>query len=444
MKIVHCLNHYMPDVLAGTEVYTHTLATLQEQTGHEVAVITPHIEHDYPGQIKPHYIYDGIKVYQFPETANPTDRQVHYGKKKPEGLEHFVALLQQLEPDVIHFHELNRSVGFTVEHVKLARQSGAKVFFTMHLSSYSCNTNILIYNNELCDGIIRRNRCTECSYKALFNIPSILAKPLSRLSLVSCNNGITEKMPDGKLKTVLSVPAYISRIKNNLDELVTHVDQLISYSNWYKEILLKNGVPAYKITVVPAALVTSAKHEINKTFQPPGLPIKMVFVGRLQSTKGLHLIIEAMRSFSSNQVQMDIYGRPEETDYYKRCIHDTTEMDLIKWKGEIKREDVVECLSQYDIFCLASTFSEMSPLVIQEAFAAGIPVLASKVYGNIEQITHGKNGLLFEFDSSESLKEQIQALIENPILIREMKGSIVPPLNFNLVNESYLRIYASH
>lgn len=47
---------------------------------------------------------------------------------------------------------------------------------------------------------------------------------------------------------------------------------------------------------------------------------------------------------------------------------------------------------------LCSTFSEMSPLVIQEAFAARLPVIASNVYGNAEQITHGENGLLFNFN----------------------------------------------
>src|ERR1700712_4900311 len=141
MKIIHCLNQYMPMAMAGTEVYTHTLATMQKLSGHQVAVITPHIDYHRPGQINEHYLYDDIDVYQYLEMADPTDRQIHYGNKYPAGLENFKKLITSLEPYVIHFHELNRSIGFTTEHVKIAKQYGAKVILTAHLSSYTCNTN---------------------------------------------------------------------------------------------------------------------------------------------------------------------------------------------------------------------------------------------------------------------------------------------------------------
>ncbi|MEO6327603.1 MAG: glycosyltransferase [Ginsengibacter sp.] len=443
MKIIHCLIQYMPQAMAGTEIYIHTLATLQKGFGHQVAVVTPHIDFYRPGEINEHYVYDEIDVYQYLEKGDPTDREVHYGTKKPEGLNNFVALLARLKPDVIHFHELNRSIGFTIEHVKLARQSGTRIFLTMHQSFYTCNTNVLIYNNNLCDGIIRNFRCSECSYKTLLNVPGLLAKPLAALSMAVGNTHITGKLPAGKIKTLLSFPSYISRIKKQLDELWKNVDQLICLNSWYKNILLENGVPEKKIVVVPQALVTTEKKETTKIHRQSGLPLKMVFIGRIHPIKGIHLIIDAMRLFSPEQAQIDIYGRPEETEYYKKCISDTKEMPSIKWKGEIKREDVIECLTRYDVFCLASTSSEMAPLVIREAFAAGIPVLASRVYGNIEQVEDGVNGLLFEFNSSGSLKEKIQMLIDDHSLIEHLKNNIVAPLNFDAVNESYLRLYGS-
>jgi len=441
MKIIHCLNQYMPMAMAGTEIYVHTLATLQQKAGHEAAVITPHIEHYRPGRMQSQYKYDGIDVYQFLETADPTNRQIHYGQKKPEGLDNFNSLIRKLNPDVIHFHELNRSIGFTVEHVKNAKQSGAKIFLTMHLSSYSCNTNVLIYNKELCDGIIRERRCTMCAYKNIFNISGSIIKPLSVFGILLKKAAITEKIPDGKIKTLLSVPVTISRIQTDLKTLENNVDQLISYSKWYRNILVANGVAKDKISVVAAALVTVVKPRIDKIPRKMELPIKMVFIGRIQPTKGIHLIIEAMRSFLPGQVEIDIYGMAEDTNYYRKCIDDSKGINAINWKGELKREEVVLRLTQYDIFCLASTFSEMSPLVIQEAFAAGIPVLASKVYGNMEQIHHNVNGLLFEYNSVPSLKEQIQKLVYNPGIIQDLQNNIVTPKNFDIINEAYLKIY---
>lgn len=434
----------MPLAMAGTEVYVHTLATLQKKAGHSVAVVTSHIDYYRPGQINEHYTYDEIDVYQFLETANPKNRQIHYGKKKPEGLSNFNALIYRLKPDVIHFHELNRSIGITVEHVKVARQTGAKIFLTTHLSSYTCSTNILEYNNALCDGMIQDFRCSECCYKTLFKIPALLAKPLTYLSMTADKVGITNKIADGKIKTILTVPATIRRTRQELQEIVSNVDQLISCSKWYKKILIENGVPENKLTVLPTSLARVSKTEIYPKKNETGLPVKMVFIGRIQPTKGIHLIIEAMHSFSPNQVQIDIYGRPEQTDYYKQCISDSKEMPHVIWKGEINKEEVVERLAQYDIFCLASTFSEMSPLVIQEAFAAQIPVLASKVYGNMEQIQDNHNGLLFEFNSSISLKSKIQQLVEHTGLLLQLKKNITPPNNFESLSNAYLQLYTAN
>ena len=430
----------MPQVMAGTEIYTHALATLQKEAGHKVAVITPHIEYYGPGEINCHYVYDCMDVYQFLETADPKNRQIHYGKKKPEGLINFRELINQLKADVIHFHELNRSIGFTIEHVKLARQSGAKIFLTMHLSSYSCNTNILKYNNELCNGLIKDFRCSECCYKTLFKTPALLAKPLTFFSLMADKVGITGKMPDNKIKTLLAVPSTIRRTRKELQELVTNVDQLISLSNWYEKILIKNGVPKNKLTVLPPALVSVSKMINHTKKHDAALPVRMVFIGRIQPTKGIHLIIEAMHSFSPGQLQIDIYGRPEPTDYYKQCVSNSKEMTHVIWKGELNREEVVERLAQYDIFCLASTFSEMSPLVIQEAFAAGIPVVASRVYGNVEQVKDGINGLLFE-GNVKSLVATLQKLVNDPGVINRLASAINVPLMFSEVAEKYEALY---
>jgi len=297
-----------------------------------------------------------------------------------------------------------------------------------------------VNDNELCDGLIKESRCTECCYKTLFKVPKLLAKPLTRFSIATDKAGISDKLTDGKIKTVLAVPSTIRRTKNDLDELVRNVDQLISLSNWYKKILIENEVPENKLTVLPPALVTVSKIINHKKKQDGGLPVRMVFIGRIQATKGIHLIIEALHAFSPSQVQIDLYGRPEPTDYYRQCVSDSKGMSHIAWKGELNREEVVSRLAQYDIFCLASTFSEMSPLVIQEAFAAGIPVVASRVYGNMEQIQDGINGLLFD-GNIKSFVAALQKLVNDPALITRLASAITVPLMFSEVAGKYESLY---
>ena len=99
-------------------------------------------------------------------------------------------------------------------------------------------------------------------------------------------------------------------------------------------------------------------------------------------------------------------------------------------------------LSNYDLLCLPSAF-EMSPLVIQEAFTAGIPVLASNVYGNAEQITEGLNGWLFKCNDTEDLCIKLQSLIDNPSLFEEARNHFPAANTFENVANDHLKLYGS-
>ena len=82
----------------------------------------------------------------------------------------------------------------------------------------------------------------------------------------------------------------------------------------------------------------------------------------------------------------------------------------------------------------------MSPLVIQEAFAAGIPVLASNVYGNSEQIIDNKNGILFKYNDVKSLLSKLNRLIMEPELKYDLAKNIDPPLIFKQVGRVYVQL----
>jgi len=429
----------MPLHMAGTEVYVHTLASFQKAAGHEVAILTPFFSY-YPNrQFNEHYVYDGIDVYQYMEVSNPKSKDIASGKKLTDGLNEFEKKIKSLNPEIIHFHELTRSIGLSIHHVKKAKDSGAKVVLTMHLSGYTCNTNTLINHNKLCSGKILEFDCSVCSYKTLFNLPALIAPPIATTGLFLKYTGIIKKMPPNKLTTLLSIPSTINRIKNELVVLENNVDKFISLTEWYKKILLVNGVAKNKIIVIPQGLaVTNIAKKNNK---PSYLPIKIVFIGRIQSQKGVDLLINALKGFSPNEVILDIYGKPEDTDYYRQCVESGVSKSFINFKGAIERTEVLNVLTAYDILCLPSTFSEMSPLVIQEAFAAGIPVLASNVYGNAEQIQHGANGWLFSFKNKEALEKQVAELIKQPELIDAAKKNVPTPNTFDVLTRAYDELY---
>lgn len=442
MKIIHCVDHYMPQHMAGTEVYIHTLASLQNLSGHQASVLIPHFEYYRPGRFRGHYRYDGIDVHEYHEPSEPLNRAILSGAEKPAGLANFSEFLQTHRPDVVHFHELTRSIGFGAAHVQAAKRFGGKVILTMHLSGYTCNTNTLIRNNQLCGGEIREFQCSECSCKTLYKLPAFLAYPTTVVSGLSNVLGLTPKLPHGQLKTLLSFPLAIRRIKDELQELVANTDHLVCLTEWYKKILILNGVPSEKITVIPQALAAAGGSGTpNAHNDPGGSPLKVVFIGRIQPQKGVDLLIGAAKGFSAGELIIDLYGQEEDSEYCRRCMAALETVDTVRFLGPLDREAVVDTVSGYDILCLPSTFSEMSSLVIQEAFAAGIPVLASRVYGNIEQIRDGYNGLLFDFKSSRDLRVKLKRLVKEPGLLQKLKANVRPPKHFEAVCSAYLQLY---
>ncbi|RYE50220.1 MAG: glycosyltransferase [Sphingobacteriales bacterium] len=313
----------------------------------------------------------------------------------------------------------------------------------MHLSSYSCNTNLLIHKKRLCEGKIIVKQCTRCSYETLYHFPSVFAAMFSKLSNKVQQSNLTERIPPGKLRSLFSIPFHIERIKSELQDLVVLVDRIICISEWYKKVLLLNDVPEEKITVVQPALTHEISHLGFPQEKESRLPIRFVFIGRLLPIKGIHTLIEAFREFQQEQVVLDIYGEFDDENYRERCLSMVQSNTVVHFKGKLSRNEVIPILKNYDMFCLASASSEMSPLVIQEAFAAGIPVLASRVYGNMEQVRSEENGLLFEFDSVDSLRSKVKRLLSDPQILKNLKSNIVSPREFSLVVEDYLRIYES-
>jgi glycosyltransferase involved in cell wall biosynthesis len=80
------------------------------------------------------------------------------------------------------------------------------------------------------------------------------------------------------------------------------------------------------------------------------------------------------------------------------------------------------CLRLMDVFALTSR-SEGMPVAMLEAWAAGIPVVASRVGGIPELVREGHNGLLFDFPDVPALANALEKLIKEPGLARTLGGA---------------------
>jgi glycosyltransferase involved in cell wall biosynthesis len=111
----------------------------------------------------------------------------------------------------------------------------------------------------------------------------------------------------------------------------------------------------------------------------------------------------------------------------------------------VNRTDVPAVLGQADLFVLPSRYEGLG-LVVLEAMAAGLPVIASAVDGPAELIASEKDGLLFEPDNVEDLYQQIRRLYENPALADALTSeatSFVTRFDIHLMKNQYCDLYES-
>lgn len=149
--------------------------------------------------------------------------------------------------------------------------------------------------------------------------------------------------------------------------------------------------------------------------------VKIVFLGRLYPDKGWDFTLKAFEEMASqldlDQIALIVAGDGVmKQEISQRLSKLTPHLHLL---GRVPPEDVPALLTNCDFHVTASE-KETRGLTILEAFAAGIPVLAPNSGGVTENIEHGNNGLLYLPGDRQDFIRQLNILIKNESLRREM------------------------
>ena len=140
----------------------------------------------------------------------------------------------------------------------------------------------------------------------------------------------------------------------------------------------------------------------------PGTTHRLGFLGSLMVSKAPHLLVEAWKQLPAGAAQVAIAGGfvpYHGDDSYQRRLAPLLNLAGVEHTGNLSNADVPRWLAGLDALVVPSIWEENSPLVIREAFAAGVPVVASNIGGIPEVVTDEVNGLLFEPGNVQDLHE---------------------------------------
>ncbi|WP_322799268.1 glycosyltransferase, partial [Thermoflexus sp.] len=113
----------------------------------------------------------------------------------------------------------------------------------------------------------------------------------------------------------------------------------------------------------------------------------------------------------------------------------------VRFLGRLNREEVWNTMAQADVVAVPSLWFEAYSFLVSEAFAAGLPVLASRLGALAERVRDGVDGLLLPPGDVAAWRAAIQQLIEDPDLLARLRANIRPPMTMEEHVERLEEIY---
>jgi len=153
---------------------------------------------------------------------------------------------------------------------------------------------------------------------------------------------------------------------------------------------------------------------------------QIIFTGRLVPSKGVHVLLDAMRILEGKGVPAtctivggSAFGNSKQTRYVRELMR--TRPGNTELVGYRAGNEFAGLLRNADIFCCPSIWNDPFPMALLEAMSSGLPVVASSTGGIPEQLAHG-GGVMVPPDNKEALAAVLQQLVDDDSYRHRLAG----------------------
>ncbi len=441
MKILQGVGWYYPDSWGGTEIYVAALAGRLRAAGHEVAIAAPDASHGSERR----YEHEGIPVYRYPIPSNPT-RSEAQGSTIVRGAELFHRWIADFRPDVAHFHTFVTGLGLA--EVDAARRAGARVIVTTHAATlgFICARGTMMrMGTEPCDGMMAERKCWACMLQHR-GVPRTVATAIAGTPAPMAE--VLRRLP-GRAGAVFSLPSFIRDQRGRQQRLLASADRFVLLTDWAGKTVIANHAPPGKVAVNRLGIATRPPApKPGPDVRPTRLPIRLAYLGRFESIKGVHDFVRALTSLPSDlSFRAEIVGpvftslEQQVVDEVRHLIAGDTRVSI---GAAVPHAAVPRTLAGIDLLCCPSLVAEGGPTVAIEAHAVGTPVIGTRIGGLAELVTDGVNGRLVAPGDWRALARVIQDAGHDPAgTIDQWRRALPAVRTFDDVTRQYLSMYAA-
>ena len=235
----------------------------------------------------------------------------------------------------------------------------------------------------------------------------------------------------------------------------SYIDRFIAPSTYMKDVCVRAGIRAGKITVIPYMVHPHPKPsplagEGRRSRASRGKPY-LLFAGRLSPEKGLDVLLEAMKLLPNLRLKIVGDGPLQATLRDSSADQGRLQNDKlnnVQFLGNLDQTALQRLMANATALVVPSLWPENSPLVIYEAYTQGIPVIASNIGGIPELVQGTKTGFLVAPNNVQALAQNIKDFMALPEQTKYAMGQAGKLCIRNLANPqnilaSTLRLYES-
>ena len=176
--------------------------------------------------------------------------------------------------------------------------------------------------------------------------------------------------------------------------------------------------------------------------------VRLIFVGKLEPSKGMELLLSALKLLESYAWTLDVFGVGPGGRVYEQMCEQLGLADRVKWHGFVKRPIVLEAYGRSDVFVFPSV-KEPTGGALLEAMAAGLPVVCVDSGGPafaVDSTCGMKISLGTKAEMTDDLSKAIGSLLADASIRRSMgdaaRARFHSTFTWDQVVEEMLRLYS--
>lgn len=381
----------------GAETYYLTVGSELERMGHEVAYFSMKHPNNLPCKWDKYFVtqreYNDVKN---PLSAVRDGIALIYS---PEAKRNFQALCEEFRPDVVHLNNVHRQITLSILDAPYLKEHHVPVFYTAHDYVTVCPGYLMLDGEgRVCDACLEDGKYRHCIENR-------------------CVKGSRAK----------SALAALEASFNRAHRSNERIDRVIAPSSFMRSKLIEGGWPEGKVVALQnfaddaiLARASGVAGDVTDRESP-----YLLFFGRLSAEKGVDVLLRAFDAAAPSlprDMRLIVVGDGPDAAEFRELAASLDSAPRIEFAGYQTGDALQTYVERASLAIASSRCRENMPYSIVEAFAAGTPVVGTRIGGIPELVADGVTGFACEpgdvATMADAMVRGAEAFLDAPVYVR--------------------------